>query len=90
MKRFKSKIAKLLIASLLLTLWSVSGSIQGLIFPGNITPGIVAKAEETISFSDVPSYAWYYEDLQYILNDERKIFAGYPDGVRSGRTRHLP
>ena len=81
MKIFKSKIAKLLTVSLLLTLWSVSGSIQGLIFPGNITPGLTAKAEETISFSDVPTHAWYYEDLQYILKDERKIFAGYPDGT---------
>ena len=81
MKIFKSKIAKLLTVSLLLTLWSVSGSIQGLIFPGNITPGLIAKAEETISFSDVPTHAWYFEDLQYILKDERKIFAGYPDGT---------
>ena len=80
MKSFKKRIATTIIISLILNLLPV-GSIQGLIFPGNITPGIVAKAEETINFSDVPSYAWYYEDLQYILKDERKIFAGYPDGT---------
>ncbi|HEY8423076.1 MAG TPA: S-layer homology domain-containing protein [Thermoclostridium sp.] len=81
MKSFKKRIATIIVISLILNLMPMTGSIRSLIFPGNITPGIVAKAEETISFSDVPSYAWYYEDLQYILRDERKIFAGYPDGT---------
>ena len=81
MKSFKKRIATIIVISLILNLMPVTGSIQGLIFPGNIKPGIVAKAEETISFSDVPSYAWYYEDLQYILKNERNIFAGYPDGT---------
>jgi len=35
----------------------------------------------TVSFPDVPKTAWYFEDLQYILNDTRKIFSGYPDGT---------
>lgn len=32
-------------------------------------------------FPDVPTTAWYMDDLQYILKDPRKIFAGYPDGT---------
>jgi hypothetical protein len=35
----------------------------------------------TVSFPDVPKNAWYFEDLQYILNDSRQIFSGYPDGT---------
>jgi len=35
----------------------------------------------TVSFPDVPKTAWYFEDLQFILNDTRKIFSGYPDGT---------
>ena len=77
MKVFEKKITKLVIVSLLLTLWSVSGIMQSVIFPGNIT----VFAEEVLTFSDVPNSAWYYKDLQYILKDERKIFAGYPDGT---------
>ena len=35
----------------------------------------------TVNFPDVPKNAWYFEDLQYILSDTRKIFSGYPDGT---------
>jgi hypothetical protein len=35
----------------------------------------------TVNFPDVPKNAWYFEDLQYILNDSRQIFSGYPDGT---------
>jgi hypothetical protein len=35
----------------------------------------------TVNFPDVPKNAWYFEDLQYILNDSRKIFSGFPDGT---------
>ncbi len=32
-------------------------------------------------FPDVASDAWYLDDLKYILEDERGIFSGYPDGT---------
>lgn len=31
-------------------------------------------------FSDVKSSDWFKSDLEYILNDSRKILSGYPDG----------
>jgi len=36
---------------------------------------------DTVSFPDVPKSAWYFDDLQYILKDSRRIFSGYPDGT---------
>lgn len=36
------------------------------------------KAETT--FKDVPSNAWYLEDLSYIMKDSRQILKGYPNG----------
>lgn len=36
---------------------------------------------QTVQFSDVPSQAWYMEDLQYLLNHAGNIFSGYPDGT---------
>lgn len=50
--------------------------ICSFIFSGN---GVYA--EKQIRFPDVPSTAWYIEDLQYILQDTRNIFSGYPDGT---------
>ena len=76
MKLHIKPIARLTIVFLLLNILSVPVIIHSFIFPGNIS-----TAEEILSFSDVPNDAWYYEDLQYILEDERKIFAGYPDGT---------
>lgn len=55
------------------------GYSTGTIFPGNICS--VSAAKETFQFPDVPKSAWYFDDLQYILNDPRHIFAGYPDGT---------
>lgn len=43
--------------------------------------GIAAAAAAPISFSDVPSTAWYLEDLQYLLENADHIFSGYPDGT---------
>ena len=77
MKVSVKKIAQLVIVSLILNILSIYRNIPYFIFPGNI----VSAAEGTINFSDVPESEWYYEDLQYILKDERKIFAGYPDGT---------
>jgi len=76
MKLHIKPIARLTIVFLLLNILSVPVIIHSFIFPGNIS-----TAEEILTFSDVPNDAWYYEDLQYILEDERKIFAGYPDGT---------
>lgn len=82
MKVFAKKITKFFIISVLLSFLPVSGSLKDIISRENIIPGsIVALAEEVINFSDVSNSEWYYEDLQYILKDERQIFAGYPDGT---------
>lgn len=87
MKMFKKTAAKFVIIPLLLTILQTSGAVQGILFPGNTIGGIVANAEEVLNFSDVSKSDWYYEDLKYILKDERKIFAGYPDGTfRPGDT----
>lgn len=77
MKVFARKTAILIIISLLITVFPMHGSTQNIIFKENIA----ADSKETISFSDVPKSAWYYNDLQYILKDGGKIFAGYPDGT---------
>ena len=46
-----------------------------------VTVGITAAAAAPVPFSDVPSTAWYLEDLQYLLENAEHIFSGYPDGT---------
>lgn len=46
-----------------------------------LTANLNTSASVMVSFPDVPSDAWYMEDLQYILKDPRSIFSGYPDGT---------
>lgn len=36
---------------------------------------------QRVQFSDVPSQAWYLEDLQYLLSHAESIISGYPDGT---------
>jgi hypothetical protein len=68
MKRFKKLMVKILLSAIILT---------GITAPTWAT----SASENTISFPDVLQSAWYLEDLQYILKDSRRIFAGYPDGT---------
>ncbi|MDD2503847.1 MAG: S-layer homology domain-containing protein [Clostridia bacterium] len=68
MKRFRKLMVKILLSAFILT---------GITVPTWAT----GASENTISFPDVPQTAWYLEDLQYILKDSRRIFAGYPDGT---------
>ena len=51
--------------------------LMAIIFTMYPVPG----ARASTRFPDVPTTAWYMDDLQYILKDPRKIFAGYPDGT---------
>ena len=56
--------------------------LSAIILTGITAPTWATGASEnTISFPDVLQSAWYLEDLQYILKDSRRIFAGYPDGT---------
>ncbi|AGC67151.1 S-layer domain-containing protein [Thermoclostridium stercorarium subsp. stercorarium DSM 8532] len=80
MKTFAKKIARLIIISLILSVLPMPENHPGVGFPEIMTPAF-ADAEETISFSDVPKSAWYYDDLLFIMKDNRKIFEGYPDGT---------
>jgi hypothetical protein len=68
MINIRRKIVKVLITAIMLLT----------IIPSNTIP---AYSVDAISFPDVPSSAWYLDDLQYILDDARQIFAGYPDGT---------
>ena len=84
MSIFMKKYIKTIVLSILLLFFSIQHSFMvgystGTIFPGNICS--VSAAKETFQFPDVPKSAWYFDDLQYILNDPRHIFAGYPDGT---------
>jgi hypothetical protein len=84
MSIFMKKYIKTIVLSILLLFFSIQHSFMvgystGTIFPGNICS--VSAAKETFQFPDVPNSAWYFDDLQYILNDPRHIFAGYPDGT---------
>lgn len=81
MKLFVKRFTKFVIISLLVTACSFPGNLYDKILSGNIPSGIVAAAEEVFTFHDVTKSSWYYEDLQYILRDERQIFSGYPDGT---------
>lgn len=40
----------------------------------------IHPSQAAVQFPDVPSDAWYKGDLEYIMNDSRQIFNGYPDG----------
>ncbi|AGC68600.1 S-layer domain protein [Thermoclostridium stercorarium subsp. stercorarium DSM 8532] len=80
MKTFAKKIARLIIISLVLSVLPMPENHSGIGFPEIMAPAF-ANAEETISFSDVPKSAWYYDDLLFIMKDNRKIFEGYPDGT---------
>jgi len=51
--------------------------ISSVIFSGNGA----SFGRQIIQFSDVPTTAWYIDDLQHILQDPRNIFSGYPDGT---------
>jgi len=77
MKNIAGKISVIVICSLLLTFFSLQGNNPGII----LQVCNAANAEEITSFSDVHKSDWYYDDLMFILKDERKIFAGYPDGT---------
>ena len=77
MRNLAGKISVIIIVSLFLTLAETAGFCSGAILPVSV----FAAAEESIEFRDVRKSDWYYEDLQYILKDKRKIFAGYPDGT---------
>ena len=77
MRNLAGKISVIIIVSLFLTLAETAGFCSGAILPISV----FAAAEESIEFRDVRKSDWYYEDLQYILKDKRKIFAGYPDGT---------
>ena len=41
---------------------------------------LIQPVQAAVQFPDVPSDAWYKGDLEYIMNDSRQIFNGYPDG----------
>jgi hypothetical protein len=67
MKKLRNSMVKILILVVVLT---------------SIIPAWAESTNvNTVNFPDVPKTAWYFEDLQYILNDTRKIFSGYPDGT---------
>jgi hypothetical protein len=67
MKKLRNSVVKILILVVVLTS----------IIPAWAENTVV----NTVNFPDVPKNAWYFEDLQYILSDTRKIFSGYPDGT---------
>jgi hypothetical protein len=67
MKKLRNSMVKILILVVVLT---------------SIIPAWAESTNvNTVNFPDVPKNAWYFEDLQYILNDSRQIFSGYPDGT---------
>ena len=46
-----------------------------------LASGGITAAAVHVPFSDVPSTAWYLEDLKHLLENSAHIFSGYPDGT---------